>query len=107
MPDVTDLLGFAIDKNPTDFAAAIDDILKSKAAVALENKKTELAQSIYGAADDDSDEVDFESDDEDFDLDEVDSDEEFDDEDFDIDLDDLDLDDLELDDLDDGDDIDG
>ena len=104
MPDVTELLGFAIDKNPTDFASAIDDILKSKAAIALENKKNELAQSVYGS-DDESDEVDFE-DDEDFDLDNVDdSDEEFDDEDFDIDLDDLDLDDLDLEDLD-GDDLD-
>lgn len=99
MPDVTDLLGFAIDKNPTEFASAVDDILRSKAAVALENKKTELAQSVYGS-DDDSDEVDFESDDEDFDLDD-----DFDDEDLDIDLDDLDLDDLDLDDLD-GDDLD-
>lgn len=105
MPDVTDLLGFAIDKNPTDFASAIDDILKSKAAIALENKKNELAQSVYGSDDEESDEVDFE-DDEDFDLDNVDdSDEEFDDEDFDIDLDDLDLDDLDLEDLD-GDDLD-
>lgn len=104
MPDVTDLLGFAIDKNPTDFASAIDDILRSKAAIALENKKNELAQSVYGS-DDESDEVYFE-DDEDFDLDNVDdSDEEFDDEDFDIDLDDLDLDDLDLEDLD-GDDLD-
>jgi hypothetical protein len=99
MPDVTDLLGFAIDKNPTDFAAAIDDILRSKAAIALENKKTELAQSVYGS-DEDSDEVDFETDD----LD-LDDDTEFDDEDFDIDLDDLDLEDLDLDDLD-GDELD-
>lgn len=103
MPDVTDLLGFAIDKNPTDFASAIDDILRSKAAIALENKKNELAQSVYGSDDDESDEVDFEDDD--FDLDTEDSDEDFEDEDFDIDLDDLDLDDLDIEDLD-GDELD-
>lgn len=105
MPDVTDLIGFAIDKNPTDFASAFDDLLRQKAAVALENKKTELANGIYGLADEDeSDDVDFE-DSEDFDLDEVDADEDFDDEDFDIDLDDLDLDDLDVEDLD-GDELD-
>ena len=98
MPNVTDLLGFAIDKNPTDFAAAFDELVREKAAIALENKKTELAQSIYG-----SDEDDLNLDDED-DLD-FDADEDLDDEDFDIDLDDLDLDDLDLDDLD-GDDLD-
>jgi hypothetical protein len=101
MPDVTDLLGFAIDKNPTEFASAIDDILRSKAAIALENKKTELAQSVYGS-DEDPDEVDFETDD--LDLDD-DTDTEFDEEDFDIDLDDLDLEDLDLDNLD-GDELD-
>jgi hypothetical protein len=99
MPDVTDLLGFAIDKNPTDFASAVDDILRSKAAIALENKKTELAQSVYGS-DEDPDEVDFETDD--FDLED---DTEFDEEDFDIDLEDLDLEDLDLEDLD-GDELD-
>lgn len=103
MPDVTDLLGFAIDKNPTDFASTFDDLVREKAAVALENKKTELANSIYGLDDDESDDVDF--DDDDFDLDDVDTDEDFDDEDFDIDLDDLDLDDLDVEDLD-GDELD-
>jgi hypothetical protein len=98
MPEVTDLLGLAIDKNPTDFASAIDDILRSKAAIALENKKNELAQSVYGSDDTDStDEVDFETADQ--------EDDDFDDEDFEIDLEDLDLEDLDLEDLD-GDELD-
>jgi len=83
MPDTTDLLGLAIDKNPVDFADAFDAILRDKAITALENKKIELAQSIYGEPDDtvDIDDVDFEDDD----LDDL-----------DLDLDDLDLDDLDL-----------
>lgn len=98
MPEVNDLLGFAIDKNPTDFSSAIDDILRSKAAIALENKKNELAQSIYGSDEaDEADEVDFETADQ--------EDDDFEDEDFEIDLEDLDLEDLDLEDLD-GDELD-
>jgi len=84
MPDTTDLLGLAIDKNPVDFADAFDAILRDKAITALENKKIELAQSIYGEPEDtdDLDDVDFDTDD----LDDL-----------DLDLDDLDLDDLDLD----------
>lgn len=100
MSNVTDLLGFAIDKNPTEFASTVDDILRSKATAALETMKTELAQSVYGSEEDSDDDFDLD----DF-GDEEDSDDDFDDEDFDIDLDDLDLDDLDLDDLD-GDDLD-
>ena len=35
MPTATDLLGLAIDKNPTDFAATFDEILRAKAEEAL------------------------------------------------------------------------
>ena len=84
MPDTTDLLGLAIDKNPVDFADAFDAILRDKAITALENKKIELAQSIYGEPEDTDD-----FDDVDFDIDDLD--------DLDLDLDDLDLDDLDLD----------
>ncbi|NDB84127.1 MAG: hypothetical protein EB127_15625 [Alphaproteobacteria bacterium] len=86
MPDTTDLLGLAIDKNPVDFASAFDAILRDKAITALENKKIELAQSIYGDPEDTDDTVDI--DDVDFDDDDLD--------DLDLDLDDLDLDDLDL-----------
>ena len=86
MPDTTDLLGLAIDKNPVDFADAFNAILRDKAMEALENKKIELAQSIYG---DGEDTDDFDSEDLDFDDDLAD---------LDLDLDDLDLGDLDLDD---------
>ena len=91
MPDTTDLLGFAIDKNPVDFASTFDELIRQKASIALENKKTELAQSIYGTPEEDLDD--------DLDLDDVDL-EDFDLDDFDIDLEDLDLEDLDLDNLD-------
>lgn len=99
MPEVNDLIGLALDKNPVDFTAAVDEILRSKAMDAIEAKKIELAQSIYGTPEDDDetfeDEVQaYDDDDDNFDVDDIDD---LDDEDidFDIDLDDIDLDDLE------------
>ncbi len=91
MPTTTDLLGLAIDKNPVDFADQFNQIIMQKAADAVEAKKVELAQSLYGA-DQSADDTDDYSDD-DIDVD-------FDDED-DLDLDDLDLDlnDLDLEDI--------
>lgn len=83
MTDTTDLIGLAIDKNPVDFADAIDTILRSKAADALEAKKIELAQSIYGGeeVEDANDDIS----DDDIDVNDLDLD------DIDLDLDDLDL----------------
>lgn len=88
MPTTTDLLGLAIDKNPVDFAATFDELIRDKAAAALEAHKIELAQSVYGNA---------ESDEDDFEFDEDDFEDSTDDDDLDLDLDDLDLDDLDLD----------
>lgn len=91
MPTTADLIGLAIDKNPVDFASTFDEIIRQKQEAALEAKKIEMAQNIYGEPEDDldDDDFDFESDDEDFDDGDVDDD--------DLDLDDLDLDDLDLD----------
>ncbi len=89
MPNTTDLLGLAIDKNPVDFADQFNQIMMAKAADAVEAKRIELAQSLYNDEDGDEDEVDFPVD--------VDDDDDFADDDLDLDLDDLDLD---LDDLD-------
>jgi hypothetical protein len=95
---VSDLLQFAIDKAPTDFADKFNDIVSGRIASALEDKKIEFAQAIYGEPDEDEDE------DEDAIGDEDEDDIDEDDDDLDIDLDDLDID---LDDLDlDGDDDD-
>lgn len=83
MTDTTDLIGLAIDKNPVDFADAIDTILRSKAADALEAKKIELAQSIYGGGE--TEDIGDDISDDDIDVDDLDLD------DIDLDLDDLDL----------------
>ncbi len=91
MPTTTDLIGLAIEKNPVEFASAIDDILRQKQEAALEATKIELAKSVYGNEDpiEDEDEIDFDSDDTADDI-------TYDD-DLDIDLEDLDLDELDLD----------
>jgi hypothetical protein len=81
MTDTTDLIGLAIDKNPVDFADALDTLLRQKAMDELETHKIELAQSIYGEDPEDN----FNDDDSDLDIDNLDLD------DIDLDLDDLDL----------------
>lgn len=102
MPEVVDLVALAVDKNPVDFADTFNDIIRDKAMSALENKRIEIAQSIYGepediAADDNDDVGDDEFDsDEEYDSDLDDEDVDWDDD----DLDDLDIDDIDLDDLD-------
>lgn len=91
MPTATDLLTLAIDKNPTEFADTFNDMVSERIAAALESKKLELAQNIYGENEADEDE-DFGEDEFDTDFDDED-DIDLDDEDFDIDLEDLDLED--------------
>jgi hypothetical protein len=94
MPDTTDLLGLAIDKNPVDFADMFNQIVRQKAVDALENKRIELAQSIYTGPEDD---VDFDEDDFDgFDDDDDDDDDEDSEDLVDLDSLDIDLEDLEL-----------
>lgn len=103
MPTTTDLLGLAVDKNPVDFADTFNQIMMQKAQDAIEAKRVELAQAIYGESeepdlDDDVGEDEFDLDDDDLDLD---LDDDLDDEDVDFDDvdDDLDLDDIDLEDL--------
>lgn len=91
MPDVNDLLGFAIDKNPVDFADTVNAMLQQKAAAAVEDRRVELAQSLYAEPEDNDDVGEDEFDFSDDDLDGADEDID------DLDLDDLDLDDLDLD----------
>lgn len=99
MTDVADLLGFAIDKNPVDFADAFNQIVREKSMAAIENHKVELAQSLYGGDEPETDDVDDDDLDYDDEGDTDDDDVEIDDD--DLDLDDLDLDDLDLEDLED------
>ena len=82
MTDTTDLIGLAIDRNPVDFADALDTLLRQKAVDAIETHKVDLAQSIYG---EDPEEPDVTNDDSDVDITDLDLD------DIDLDLDDLNL----------------
>lgn len=95
MSEVSDLLKHAFEKSPVEFADTFNTLMRQKAVDAVEAHRVTLAQSIYGAPEDDADiegdEVDTE-DEFDIDNDEVDTDD-FDDDDFD--LDDIDLDDLD------------
>lgn len=101
MADTTDLLGFAIEKNPVDFADTLNQMLQQKAQDAVEAHRITLAQAIHGGedpvedADDDLDVDDVGDDDFEFSDDELDD---LGDDDLDLDLEDLDLDDLDLDD---------
>ena len=103
MTDTTDLVGFAIEKSPVDFADTLNQLLVQKAQERVEAHRVTLAQSIYDDVEPETDEEDdFEEDEDEFDFsdDELDD---LDDEDDDLDLDDLDLDDLDDLDLDDED----
>ena len=93
--DIDELIGAAVEQQPTRFATAFDDLMGQKIAARLEDEHTTYAQQMFASDEpEDTDEEEFE-DDLDFEID----DEEFEDEDFN--LDDLDLEDLEdLEDLD-------
>ncbi len=97
MTDTTDLVGFAIEKSPVEFADTLNQLLAQKAQERVEAHRVTLAQSIYGEDESETDEDDFDVEDDDFDFDDDDLDGLDDD---DLDLDDLDLDDLDLDDED-------
>ena len=99
MDEILNLMSAAIEKKPTEFQNQLEQILYNKATAAVEAKRVEIAQSLYGESTDEEEEdfEDLEEEDEDLEesLDEEDPEEE--DLDLDFDLDDLDLDDLEED----------
>lgn len=94
--DIDELIGAAVEQQPTRFATVFDDLMGQKIAARLEDEKIAYAQQMFAEPEDDEDEdYDDYEDDVDFDID----DDEFDDEDFD--LDDYDLDDLDIEEEDD------
>jgi hypothetical protein len=101
MADTTDLLGFAIEKNPVDFADALNQMLQQKAQEALETHRVTLAQAIHGGEAPEDVDLDAETDDvgdDEFEFSDDELDDLGDDDDLDLDLEDLDLEDLDLDD---------
>lgn len=47
MSDVSDLLASTIGKNPVEFNATFDELMKEKIAASLDSYKITLAQSLY------------------------------------------------------------
>jgi hypothetical protein len=100
MPTVDELINFAINQQPTKFASAFDDIMGEKTTAAIDAMRTDVAQGIYAAEEDDLDVEDHDDEELDADIDDDIDDDEFDD------VDDLDLDDEDLD-FDDDTDLEG
>lgn len=48
MTDVSDLINAVIEKNPVEFDSIFNDLMYQRAVEALEYKKLEVAQKIYG-----------------------------------------------------------
>lgn len=97
--DIDELIGAALEQQPTRFAATFDDLMGQKIVARLEDEKVAYAQQMFAEPEEDDVDDDFDDDDEgDF------EDEDFEDEDFDeeeFDLDDYDLDDLDTEEEDD------
>lgn len=73
MADIDDLINFSMNQQPTKFASTFDEIMGQKAIAAIDDMKISVAQNMFGAEEDESNEdEDFEIDDEDLDLDDED-----------------------------------
>jgi hypothetical protein len=97
--DIDELIGAAVDQQPTRFATAFDDLMGQKIVARLEDERTTYAQQMFASDEpEDTDEEEFE-DDLDFDIDDEEFEDEFEDEEFDIE--DLDLEDLDTEEEDD------
>jgi hypothetical protein len=89
MPNIDDLIGTALDQQPTRFASVFNDIMGQKATEAIDAMRTSVAQGIYAS------EEDLEPEDQDDTEDDLEDLEDIDDDEFD-DVDDLDLEDEDL-----------
>ena len=91
MVDTIDLFNQAMEKQPVDFAATFDQLMRQKAQSKVASQRDEMAQNIYS---DEDTEIDYTDDS----LPDIDDDDFVglgDDEDFNLDLGDLDLEDNE------------
>ena len=67
MPDYTvlDLLKTTSDGKPQEFKTAFDDVMKDKIAQAIDNKKDEIAASMFGQEqENDGEEIEYDNDEE-------------------------------------------
>jgi hypothetical protein len=49
MPDISDLIVHSVNHKPADFEAAFNDVIASRIASAVDAKKVEIAQQMFGA----------------------------------------------------------
>lgn len=49
MPDISDLITYSINQKPAEFEAAFNDVIASRIASVVDVKKVEIAQSMFGA----------------------------------------------------------
>jgi len=47
--NMNDLVKFSIEQKPVDFRQAFDDLISDKLQAAVDNKKLEIAQSMFNA----------------------------------------------------------
>lgn len=47
MAEISDLINFAIDKNPVDFADTFGQLVQDRATQALDARKVEMASALY------------------------------------------------------------
>ena len=52
-----DLVGFTIDQQPIEFEKAFSDVITDRIADAIDNRKIELAQSIFAGQEPEMDQV--------------------------------------------------
>lgn len=65
---VADLINFSSNQKPLEFAATFKEIMQDRIAAAIENKKIEVAQTMFNPAvevEDEADETEVETDNED------------------------------------------
>lgn len=56
MAEISDLIDFAVNKNPVEFANAFSEIVQQRAAEAIDAHRVEIASSLYGSPEEMSDE---------------------------------------------------
>ena len=62
--ELNDLVIAAVEQKPLDFEAAFDDLIVDRIRTAVENKKIEVAQQMYGYEPQEIEDIEFENDDE-------------------------------------------
>ena len=70
--NIADIIKGAFEGKPSDVATAFNAAIQSKMANAIELKRQEIAQSVYGSTEDDDSDVEADDNDDETDLDNLD-----------------------------------